>query len=106
LEHEENELKIILERESRYEDQLDKNRQKVEELALLMREYADQKARAEQDLKTKSAELAELENELAALRLKWAATKQAHLLLKLKKVNRRSTKPVTAERRPHQRLKN
>jgi chromosome segregation protein len=72
LEHEENDLKIILERESRFKDQLDKNRQKVEELDLLMQEYADQKVKAEHDLKTKSAELAELENELAVLRQEMA----------------------------------
>ncbi len=68
LEQQESELKLLREREKRFQDQLDQNRQRVEQLSLLMKEYDEQKQKAQHDLQIKRDELGELNKELENLR--------------------------------------
>ncbi len=67
LEHRESDLKLLKEREERIGEQVEQNRQRVEQLALLLKEQFAQKTRIEEDLREKTGFLAQLEQELAAL---------------------------------------
>ncbi len=68
IEQRDSELKLLLERESRFREQLEQNRQRVKQLELLMEEYAAQKSRAELDLEDKKAGLEKLNKDLGKLR--------------------------------------
>lgn len=68
IEKQENDLKIMLERENRYQTQLEQNEQRFKQLEQLIAEYQTQKSSAEEELAGKKSQLAELEEELTKLR--------------------------------------
>ncbi len=68
LEHQEHELQLFAERESRCRDQIDQNRQRIKQLELLMEELSEQKVKAEQDLQSKQDYIASLHEDLEKLR--------------------------------------
>jgi len=68
LEHQDSELRLLREREGRFQDQLDQNRQRIKQLHFLMEEYAEQKKKAQQDLQVKKEKLEELNKELENLK--------------------------------------
>lgn len=68
LEQKDSELKILLERESRFREQLEQNRQRVEQLDLLTQEYAAQKSKSEQNLADKNTGLEKLNKDLTKFR--------------------------------------
>ncbi|MGM0651430.1 MAG: chromosome segregation protein SMC, partial [Bacillota bacterium] len=79
LEQKESESKVLFERENRFREQLEQNRQRVQHLELLMDEYAQQKEKAQRDLQVKNDELAELNKELEKLKEKLAEHKSTAL---------------------------
>ena len=68
LEHKDSEVKILIERESRFREQLEQNRQRVKQLDLLIQEYTIQRSKSELDLEDKKAGLEKLNNDLGKFR--------------------------------------
>jgi chromosome segregation protein len=58
------ELKLVGERENRFRENIEQNRQRIEQLTHLMQEYADQKKKTENDQRLKQAELKTMNEEL------------------------------------------
>jgi len=85
LEQKESESKILHERENRFREQLEQNRQRVRHLEVLMEEYSQQKKRAENDLQVKNEELVELKEELDNLKQKLAEHKSSALAEEVEK---------------------
>jgi len=67
-EQKENELKLLVEREKHFEDQIESNHLRVRQLDQLMEELANRKVKAENDLMVKNKELTELDLRLQELR--------------------------------------
>lgn len=105
LEQQESELRLLRERESRYQDQLDQNHQRSEQLTLLIEEYDDQKKRAQDDLQVKKDELKELNENLEKLREELLRHESSVLSAEVEKLqeniykagNRREAAASTAE---------
>lgn len=85
LEHQESELKLLREREDRYQTQLDQNRLRVKQLALLVEEHTEQKRKARQDLQNKKEELAALDKELDNLKQELARHEESALSSEVEK---------------------
>ncbi len=67
-EQQENELKLLRERESHYREQLEQNHKRINQLDQIMADFADRKVRAEDDLLAKNKEYESLEEKLHILR--------------------------------------
>ncbi len=79
FEQQENELKLLFERENRFQEQIDQNRQRVKQLDLLMKELVAQRSKAKGDLQTKHEDLDQLDKDLEDLREEMARLEESAL---------------------------
>ncbi len=86
IEKQENDLEIMLERENRYQTQLEQNEQRLKQLEQLIAEFEAQKRHAEEELAGKKDQLTELEKELTKLRRNLTEHENNSLALEVEKL--------------------